>query len=74
MDRKEGVFSFFNKKHEAGCNYRLTEQGANEMTYEESREMVIEALTFYLELGGYFEDYEKRDQARATLKTIKEND
>ena len=44
------------------------------MSYEETREMVIEALTFYLELGGYFEDYEKRDQARETLKTIKENE
>ena len=44
------------------------------MSYEESREMVIEALTFYLELGGYFDDYEKRDRAREALKRIKENE
>jgi hypothetical protein len=44
------------------------------MTSEKNRETLIEALTFYLELGGYFEDYEKRDQAREALKRIKENE
>jgi hypothetical protein len=44
------------------------------MSDEQTRRIVIEALEFYLELAGHFEDYGKRDQAREALKRINENE
>jgi len=42
------------------------------MTDEQIKSIIAEALEFYLELAGHFEDYGKRDQAREALKRINE--
>ena len=44
------------------------------MSDDHTRRILIEALEFYLELGGYFEDYDKRSRAYEALKRINEND
>ena len=44
------------------------------MSDEETRRIIAEALKFYLELAGHFEDYDKRDKAIEALNKINQND
>ncbi len=44
------------------------------MSDEQTEAIIAEALKFYLELGGHFEDYNKRDQAIEALNKINQND
>ena len=52
-------------------NYPYLGQGRLEKKPDD-QEIIIDALEFYLELAGHFEDYGKRDQAREALKRINE--
>jgi hypothetical protein len=40
------------------------------MSDEQTKAIIAEALKFYLELAGHFEDYGKRDQAIEALNKI----